>query len=81
MTSPKLAKGEKIEEGGRDIYLFKQVSGLVNTFSKEEVLRRALKINDEQFSEPLKEKEILRIVDWTWEKHGRIRNNDAGMKK
>lgn len=81
LTSPKLAKGEKIEEGGRDIYLFKQVSGLVNTFSKEEVLRRALKINDEQFSEPLKEKEILRIVDWTWEKYGRIRNNDAGMKE
>jgi len=47
LTSPKLAKSENIEEGGRDIYLFKQVSGLVNTFSKEEVLRSCLKTHYE----------------------------------
>ncbi len=78
---PKLLKGEKIEIGGRDTYLFKQVSGLENTFSKEEVLKRALKINEEQFSEPLNEEEIIRIVDWTWEKYGRERNKDMGMKQ
>ncbi len=81
LTSPKLAKSEKIKEGGRDIYLFKQVSGLVNSFPKEEVLRRAHKINEEQFTEPLKDKEILRIVNWAWKKYGRADNNDMGIKE
>jgi len=80
-STPELAKGEKIKEGGRDIYLFRQVSGLVNNFSKEEVLRRALIINDEKFTEPLKEKEILRIVDWAWKKYGRPKSDDLGLKQ
>jgi len=43
----------------------RQVCGLVNNFSKEEVLKRAMEINLEKFTELLKENEVIRIVDWS----------------
>lgn len=72
VISEKISKsgaGGKIAEGKRHTYLFKQVSGLINSYLKEEVLRRAIKINDELFEVPLPESEVLRLVDYVCKKY------------
>jgi putative DNA primase/helicase len=72
---------DKIPVGERNDYLFKKICGLVNSFPKEEVIRRALEINDNQFTEPMEEKEILRIIDWAWKKYRKSGSDDMGIKK
>jgi putative DNA primase/helicase len=63
-----VSTGKKIPVGDRNNYLCSKICGLVNSFSKEEVLRRALVINDEKFTEPLTVKEVERTVNWAWRK-------------
>lgn len=65
----KQSSNEEIPVGQRNNYLFKKVCGLVNSFPKEEVLRRASEINDNQFTEPLSEKEVNRMAEWVWKTH------------
>jgi putative DNA primase/helicase len=70
---------EKISVGKRNVYLCKKICGLVNNFRKEEVLRRALVINDEKFTEPLTVKEVERTVNWAWKKF--VKTNERGMRE
>jgi len=51
--------GEKNFVEKRNDYIFLKICRLINGFPKEEVIRRALQINDELIIEPLKEKEII----------------------
>jgi putative DNA primase/helicase len=67
----KIAVGEKIKEGKRDDYLFRQVCGLVNSYSDEEVLNHAIKINEGSFETPLTEKEVGRIVKNVCKRYGK----------
>lgn len=66
----KLTAGEKIPEGKRYDYLFKQVCGLVNSYSDAEVLNHAVKINDLSFENPLHEKEVSRLVRNVCKRYG-----------
>jgi putative DNA primase/helicase len=81
--SPVSQKSSKeiIPIGKRNNYIFGQISGLINSFPKEEVIRRAMEINDSLFDEPMKENEILRIIDWCWKKYGKSGSDDMGIKK
>lgn len=72
---------EQIPVGERNDYLMRQVRGLVITFSKEEVLRRAMQINAEKFTEPLSEKQVISTVNWAWRKSGKSKGTDMGMKE
>lgn len=72
---------EKIPVGKRNDYLFRMVCGLINTFPKEEVTRRVLEMNKNQFIEPLKERDILRIINWSWEKYKKSKVDDMSVRK
>ncbi len=67
----KLFNGEKIAEGNRLKSLFRQVSGLVNSFPKEDILRRAFEKNDELFEVPLPEREVVRLVNDVCKRYGK----------
>lgn len=79
--APKPKADEKIPVGQRNNYIFRIVCGLLNTFPKEEVTRRALEINKNQFIEPMKERDILRIIDWSFKKYKKAGSNDMTLKK
>jgi putative DNA primase/helicase len=80
-NSTQKVKDEIIGEGQRNDYLFRQVCGLVNSFPEDEVLRRALQINEERFSEPLEVKEVERIVKAAWKRYAESNNKNLGLKK
>ncbi len=61
---------ERIDEGNRLNFLFKQVSGLVNSFPKEEVLNRAIEKNNELLEVPLPKKEVVRLVNDVCKRYG-----------
>lgn len=65
-----LPSDEKITEGNRLTHLFKQVSGLVNDYPKEEVLSRAIKKNNELFEVPLSQREVVRLVNDVCKRYG-----------
>ena len=69
----------KIPKGARNDYIFKQTCGLINSFTKKEVLEKAIKINREKFEKPMKEKEIKYIVNWCWKRYRK--KNDLGLNE
>lgn len=68
--SSKLAAGEKLGEGSRNDYLFRQVCGLVNSFPKEETLRRAFEMNLKCFETALSDKEVENLVNGVYRRYG-----------
>jgi Bifunctional DNA primase/polymerase, N-terminal len=77
----KLAFAEKVPNGERNIYLFKQASGLVNSFPEKTGLEILLKKNKEKLIEPLPEKEVERIAKNTWKVYGKLSGFDRGLRK
>jgi hypothetical protein len=65
-SKSKLNEREKIPVTQRNKFLHKYICGLVNSFPKEEVIRRAMEVNDTLFTEPLSEKSIISTVNWAW---------------
>lgn len=80
VASPQPVKGEKIKKGGRNNHLFKKVCGLVNSYSEEEVLERAKKINIADFYEPLPEKDIGRMVKWAYSEYKISKSNHMRLR-
>lgn len=70
-----LADGEKILEGKRNTYLFRQASGLVNNYPKEEILRRIFQKNDTMLDDPLSEEEVIRMVNDVCKRYGKSLQN------
>ena len=57
-------RGEIIKEGeGRNNFVFRRASGLVNSFSQQEVRRRAEAINMSRCVPPLDEKELSKLLE------------------
>jgi putative DNA primase/helicase len=79
ITSGKKILTEKIKAGGGNTYLFGQVRGLINSFTEEEVLKRALERNQTDLERPLPEKEVQRMVKFAYRKYKSQRN--LGLKK
>lgn len=73
--------GERVPDGERNIYFHKQISGLVNSYSKEEVLRRGRIISSEKLATPLTESEIKSTVNWAWKKFVENKEKNLGFKK
>lgn len=79
VTSGKKILTEKIKAGGGNTYLFGQVRGLINSFTEEEVLKRALERNQTDLERPLPEKEVQRMVKFAYRKYKSQRN--IGLRK
>ncbi|HEX8286717.1 MAG TPA: bifunctional DNA primase/polymerase [Pyrinomonadaceae bacterium] len=69
-NTSKTPVSERIPEGKRYDYLFRQVCGLVNSYSDKEVLNQAVKINDNSFETPLPDKEVNRLVNDVCKRYG-----------
>lgn len=77
-TNTKSFVGKKIPDGERNEYFHKQICGLVNSFSKEEVLIRARVISSEKLATPLTEQEIQSTLKWAWNKFGKSKGKNKG---
>jgi putative DNA primase/helicase len=73
--------GKKIPVGERNEFIHKYICGLVNTYPKDEVFRRAVKASQEKFTQPLTDAEILRTLNWAWNKFRKPKGNNLGIKK
>lgn len=71
VSSNRLNRASKIKDGeGRYSYLWRYVCGLVNSYTKEEVLARTLRMNEEVFEPPKSVKEIEYQVNYIFRKYG-----------
>jgi putative DNA primase/helicase len=70
----------KVLEGNRQTALLQLVSGLVNSHSKQDVLRRALERNREYFIPPFPDKYVTKQVDYLHKKYGKQKRQDMGLK-
>ena len=69
-STSKTPTSETIPEEKRYDFLFRHVCGLVNSYADEEVLNRAIMINDNNFETPLPEKEVQRLVNDVCKRYG-----------
>lgn len=70
-----------VSVGGRDLFIFENVCGLLNSFPKDEVLARALNLNEKWCAVPLAEEEVTKIVNWSWEKYAKNKESSLGLAK
>jgi putative DNA primase/helicase len=80
-VSSKSYNGEIYQVGKRNDHFHKYVCGLVNSHSKEEVLRFARKFNNERCNPPLTETEIISTVNWAWNKFVLRKDKGLPLKK
>ena len=80
-ASPVSENNGKIKEGGRHNKFWRYICGLINSHSQEEVLRMALERNKEWFQPPFNERTVTYQVNYLFNKYGKSKNPNMGLKQ